>query len=32
MEPWKVKNWNELTGKRKEWNKFVEKAKANPVL
>jgi hypothetical protein len=29
MEVLKVKNWKELTGNRKEWNKLVEKAK-NP--
>ena len=32
MEVLKVKNWKELTGKRREWNKFVEKAKTHPVL
>jgi hypothetical protein len=26
MQVLKVKNWKELTGKRKEWNKLVEKA------
>jgi hypothetical protein len=26
----KVKNWKELTGNRKEWNKLVEKAKTHP--
>jgi hypothetical protein len=32
MEVLKVKNWKELTGNRKEWNKLVEKAKTNPGL
>ena len=27
-----VKNWKELTGNRKEWNKLVEKAKTHPGL
>ena len=25
-----MKNWKELTGNRKEWNKLVEKAKTHP--
>jgi hypothetical protein len=32
MEVLKVKNWKELTGNRKEWNKLVEKAETNPRL
>jgi hypothetical protein len=28
----KVKNWKELTGNRKEWNKLVEKAKTHPEM
>jgi hypothetical protein len=32
MEELKVKNWNELTTNRKEWNKLVEKAKTHPGL
>jgi hypothetical protein len=32
MEELKVKNWKELTGNRKEWNKLVEKAKTDPGL
>jgi hypothetical protein len=30
MEVLKVKNWKDSTGNRKEWNKFVEKAKTHP--
>jgi hypothetical protein len=30
MEVLKVKNWEELIGNRKEWNKLVEKAKTHP--
>jgi hypothetical protein len=30
MEVLKVKNWNELTGNRKQWNKLVEEAKTHP--
>jgi hypothetical protein len=32
MEVLKVKNWKELIGNRKEWNKLVEKAKTHPEL
>jgi hypothetical protein len=32
MEVLKVKNWEELNGNRKEWNKLVEKAKTHPAL
>jgi hypothetical protein len=32
MEVLKVKNWKELTGNRKEWNKLVENAKTHPRL
>jgi hypothetical protein len=32
MEVLKVKNWEELTRNRKEWNKLVEKAKTHPEL
>jgi hypothetical protein len=28
----KVKNWKELIGNRKEWNKLVEKTKTHPGL
>jgi hypothetical protein len=28
----KVKNWKELIGNRKEWNKLEEKAKTHPGL
>jgi hypothetical protein len=28
----KVKNWKELIGSRKEWNKLVKKAKTHPGL
>jgi hypothetical protein len=28
----KVKNWKELIGNRKEWNKLVQKAKSHPGL
>jgi hypothetical protein len=30
MQVLKVKNWKELIGNRKEWNKLVEKAKNSP--
>jgi hypothetical protein len=32
MEVLKVKNWKDLTGNRKEWNKVVEKAKTHSGL
>jgi hypothetical protein len=32
MQVLKVKNWKDLTRKRKEWNKLVEKAKTHPEL
>jgi hypothetical protein len=32
MQVLKVKNWKELIGNRKEWNKLVEKAKTQPSL
>ena len=32
MEVLKAKNWKELAGNRKEWNKLVEKAKTHPGL
>jgi hypothetical protein len=32
MEVLKVKNWKELTGNRKEWNKLVVKVKTHPGL
>jgi hypothetical protein len=32
MEVLKVKNWEELTRNRKEWNKLVEKVKPHPGL
>jgi hypothetical protein len=32
MQVLKVKNWNELSRNRKEWNKLVENAKTPPGL
>jgi hypothetical protein len=32
MEVFKAKNWKELNGNRKEWNKLVEKVKTHPGL
>jgi hypothetical protein len=32
MKVLKVKNWKELTRKRKEWNKLVEKDETHPGL
>ena len=32
MEVFQVRNWKELTGNRKEWNKLAEKAKTHSEL